>query len=725
MTIDLKQIECPNCSEIIEISYKNSQYIRSHKTDLSCVGACTPTPFNHSCGHCKYVFFDEKVKLDIASLNSYVKSKEYLDLYKKYSDSKPFFIIYNIYKNQVKSQDMINQLLLFNYYHTKEMDDFKLLIDNYSAFLELYNDNAKDKTYLFINMLIGEYYRRKGKFDEAKTIFNQILNINVDFENNFVDMCKFQLKLIAQENTQLENYYNSEPDYSFRISALDDKDIEKTEKDDDDVIFNFIFELHKARRYSEFRNGLDKLKNIGVDLNNAFLISSILYLLTRAGGVSAKNEILEMVRVSIFEYNVLDIDYDENGTLISWMKIGLFYDYRIVLEQEFIDTVREYYFEYIIQRFDKNKIKSLSAFDQHVLLLNQLPYYARVNHLLTLGFKFDKDFIYNSSIYYENLPSYIMDISFSRTYGDFFYIEDSKLYESLSLFLDNIMKEDINKIVLFHSIHQLKNKLSNAELQSLIKKLNVNYSEEESLRYSAYGESSDWSILSDFLDDFFNAKFRYDDFRNELEKLINMGVDLHPSTQNKSNLLHKFLFYMQAYNDTYSLDSKNDIFKIILFEYNVDPSCAIFKEGKFNGTILDIHSLECTQEEFIKIAEKIREIIFEYSIKLFDAGKLNSLSSVQQHNLLLIQMPYFDKVQKLIELGFKFDKFNAIKYLWEYRISKSDKKYTKLYELIDLIIDNSEYKNKDKMVKDIENFRNELSKENINSLIEKVKAKKD
>jgi hypothetical protein len=228
------------------------------------------------------------------------------------------------------------------------------------------------------------------------------------------------------------------------------------------------------------------------------------------------------------------------------------------------------------------------------------------------------------------------------------------------------------------------------------------------------------------LSDFFHDEFRYDDFRDEIEKLKSMGVDLQASTQSGSNLLHKILFYIQAYHETYSLDNQNDIFRISLFEYNIDPSCAIFENDKFNGTILDTHSdIECTQEEFIKIAEKIREIIFEYSIKLFDTGKLNSLSSVQQHNLLLIQLPYFDKVQKLIELGFKFDKFNAIKYLWEYRISKSDKKYTKLYELIDLIIDNSEYKNKDKMIKDIENFRDILSMENINRLIEKVKAKKD
>jgi len=468
--MESKQTQCPSCAETIEVSCINSQCFVSYKTDLSCVGACRATPIIVNCQYCKYIFFDEEIGLDKKYLNTYIKSSKYLELYKKYKDSKPFIIIYNIYKNQEKAVEEINSTLLFNYYDTKKINDLKLLIDNYLTFVKLYRGQEKDEAYLFANMLIGEYYRRTSQFDKAMDIFSKIKNMDVNFENKFIGMCDFQIKLISEVNIDLITYYNLEPDYSFKIPILDDNNLENIKVDDDEAIFwDFIFTLHQAHRYSEFKIGLEKLKEIGVDLNNASIISSILELFTRVDGIAAKNEILEMIRISIFEYDVLEIEYDEDGTLISWLKSDFWWSWKIVLDDDIADTIREYYFKYIIQNFNNDKITSLSSTDKHTLLLLQLPYYDKVKHLLELGFEFNENYDYGQC--YSNIFDYIEDIAVNPNYGDFLKKEPIGLYELLSLLIDKTVNAGSAKQEIEKHIKQFENHMPIKDINDLLKKV--------------------------------------------------------------------------------------------------------------------------------------------------------------------------------------------------------------------------------------------------------------
>jgi tetratricopeptide (TPR) repeat protein len=395
MTIDSKEIQCPNCNKEINISYKSSQYIVNHKTDFSCLGACTSTPFTNTCENCNYVFFDENKKFKEESLSSYIESDKYLELYKEHEDSKPFFIIYNIYKDQGKSQEETNLVLLYNYYKTNEMDDLKLLVDNYDVFLK--TNSKKDEVYLFANMLIGEYYRRIGEFEKAKEIFIKVKNIDT-LENNYIPMCEFQLNLISEKNMKLEEYYQKlEPDYTVRFQLLDSDTYELPDEADDKTLFYFVKDIHRTGRYSDFRKGLNRLKQMGKNLHSASLASSILFLITRDGGTQAKSEILEMFRIALFEYDVFDIEFDndEGGTIVDYLKMELFSGWHnCKLDKEMVNTVRDYVYEYILKSFDKDKIKFLSLQEQHILLLTQFPYFYRVNRLMELGCKFDREYNY-------------------------------------------------------------------------------------------------------------------------------------------------------------------------------------------------------------------------------------------------------------------------------------------------------------------------------------------
>ncbi|MGB3751811.1 MAG: hypothetical protein WA945_09610 [Arcobacteraceae bacterium] len=208
MTIAFEEIECPNCGKQIKMTYKGSQLVLSHKTDLRSVGKSTPTPFINSCKYCKYTFFDENVELDKKLLSEYIQSDEYLNIFKKYKSIKNFLIIYHIYKNQKQEAKKLNLALLYTYYISNDLDDLKFLVENYKIFLETNTEITGDT--LFANMLIGEYHRRIGDFITAKPIFEKIKIMNNDANSSFVSMCinmtNFQLKLIADKNCKLEIY---------------------------------------------------------------------------------------------------------------------------------------------------------------------------------------------------------------------------------------------------------------------------------------------------------------------------------------------------------------------------------------------------------------------------------------------------------------------------------------------------------------------------------------
>jgi hypothetical protein len=208
MTIEFKEIECPNCGKQIKMTYKGSQSVLSHKTDLRSVGKSTPTPFINSCKYCKYTFFDENVEFDKKLLYEYIQSDEYLNIFKKYKSIKNFLIIYHIFKNQKMEAKKLNITLLYTYYISNELDDLKFLVENYKIFLETNTEITGDTS--FANMIIGEYHRRTGDFSTAKPIFEKIKTMNNHASSSFVSMCinmsNFQLKLIADKNSNLEVY---------------------------------------------------------------------------------------------------------------------------------------------------------------------------------------------------------------------------------------------------------------------------------------------------------------------------------------------------------------------------------------------------------------------------------------------------------------------------------------------------------------------------------------
>jgi len=208
MTIGFKEIACPNCGKQIKMTYKGSQLVLSHKTDLRSVVKSTPIPFITSCKYCKYTFFDENVELDKKLLSTYIQSDEYLNIFKKYKSIKNFLIIYHIYKNQKLEAKKLNLALLYTYYISNDLDDLRFLVKNYKIFLEKNTEITRDT--LFANILIGEYHRRISDFITAKTIFEKIKTMNNDVNSGFVSMCInisiFQLKLIADKNSNLEIY---------------------------------------------------------------------------------------------------------------------------------------------------------------------------------------------------------------------------------------------------------------------------------------------------------------------------------------------------------------------------------------------------------------------------------------------------------------------------------------------------------------------------------------
>lgn len=486
MKVESKKIPCPNCNKTIEITYKSSQYISGFKTDFSNLGACTSTPFYNTCNYCKFVFYDENIKFNKKILNNYIKSNQYISIYKKYIEKNPFYLIYSIYKNQKILQKEINFALLYNYYYTSTISDFELLIDHYIKFLETYT--KIDEDFIFTNIMIGEYNRRIGKLNEAKNIFIKIKYIALKFkeeddnDTSFVKMCDFQLKLIAEGDYSLETYYEKlEPNYTQHIPLLDSYKIFKNEYPDDEdynPIFYFLCDLHLNHRYSEFKKGLNRLIKMNINLMTSDLPLAILSLFSIKKGMQAKDEILNMFKIALFEYNILDTTFTEDiyvciGTIIDHFKIGVLWESGRV-EPDIVNEVREMILQYVISKYSYKHTFTLQ--EQHALLLTQFPNFDKVVKLYELNFRFDTNCDYKE--YYSDTIDYLISMGecsqFSK-YGEYCNKEFEKLYDFLNFLVDNAISQNINKEKLINRIKGLNERLSKQNIENLINKINFKF----------------------------------------------------------------------------------------------------------------------------------------------------------------------------------------------------------------------------------------------------------
>lgn len=84
-----------------------------------------PKLFIFSCKRCLCLFVERNITCNREELNSYILSEEYKTLYKKHINSKPFLIVYEIYKYLNKKEKFFD-ILYSNYLDTEEYEDLKL-----------------------------------------------------------------------------------------------------------------------------------------------------------------------------------------------------------------------------------------------------------------------------------------------------------------------------------------------------------------------------------------------------------------------------------------------------------------------------------------------------------------------------------------------------------------------------------------------------------------------
>ena len=127
MQVETKIDSCPSCQKKINIRYKVSEYRAAIKTDLSCTGACVSVlPYNE-CEQCRYLFYDEDAIEDKDTLKKFIGNDTYSNIFNRYAQ-KPYYLISLIYQQLNLSFEHIARALLYNYYDTKSLADFQILI---------------------------------------------------------------------------------------------------------------------------------------------------------------------------------------------------------------------------------------------------------------------------------------------------------------------------------------------------------------------------------------------------------------------------------------------------------------------------------------------------------------------------------------------------------------------------------------------------------------------
>ena len=249
------------------------------------------------------------------------------------------------------------------------------------------------------------------------------------------------------------------------------------DEDDGQILFYFLFELHKDNRHSDFKKELDLLIQEGVDIYGADMLNSILYLLSRAGGTEATEDILKMFKIALFDYRVFDdiaeskVENDDPYedcyavTTVDYIRVQLFEDFGTQVDEKTVDRVREYIFEYVLMNFDKHAIQNLSLDKQHKLLLTQFPFYDNVKTLMRLGCKYDRTFDYGKC--YTDVFHYISNMVLNENYGICRDGEIPRLYAFLALIFENKLDADIDKAYVYQVLQVFKDCLHPNEIEGI------------------------------------------------------------------------------------------------------------------------------------------------------------------------------------------------------------------------------------------------------------------
>lgn len=202
MIVKVIKVKCLNCQlEIKTGKISCGAGTFGKNTDLSGYGLAASKPIITQCKRCSYLFCQTRLNVNYKLLSEYIKSEEYQKLLR--TNERKFLIIYHIYKNVNLPLVDQNKILLYNYYDTKNIDDLKRLVGGYRLFLKVHT--LKDEEFVFVSMMIGEYYRRTMQYDQAKEIFTKLINLTIAKELNILEMCYLQLELIQKQKNEIYN----------------------------------------------------------------------------------------------------------------------------------------------------------------------------------------------------------------------------------------------------------------------------------------------------------------------------------------------------------------------------------------------------------------------------------------------------------------------------------------------------------------------------------------
>lgn len=239
---------------------------------------------------------------------------------------------------------------------------------------------------------------------------------------------------------------------------------------------------------------------------------------------------------------------------------------------------------------------------------------------------------------------------------------------------------------------------------------------------------------------------KYAEFSKGLDDLMEHGVKIHGV-----GLLSSILYLFSRGGAKEASEDILNMFEIALFEYDVFDDVedlVVTDEEDFDDVVYALTTVDYIRVELpidygahIQVGdeaiERVRKCIFEYIRKKLDRDKIQSLSLDKQHTMLLTQFPYYDEVNKLMELGCQFDKAfdygihyeNVFHYIAEIGVNKKygafrNSEAPTIYEFLSLILEHQLGDDTDKreVYWMLHQFKDKLLPKELEKLIVKLKV---
>jgi hypothetical protein len=236
--------------------------------------------------------------------------------------------------------------------------------------------------------------------------------------------------------------------------------------------------------------------------------------------------------------------------------------------------------------------------------------------------------------------------------------------KSESIFKELLQDKDLKdnlKNMIFCQLNLIINKKSNLFYKCSEFKQNIPILDDKDFDVKDIKNSEDIvDELANFIQDLLHSN-RQSEFKKGLLRYQKLGIDLNTIDKDGDNLLSYLLLYdnFRTCKLNKQISSLFKMVEIAIKDFNINPFiiAGLVCDAELGYTIISelFMDMDINGKSFDCFLDKLRRLLFEYSLNLIKTKKVNKLTQDEKFAAILLQLPNYKNIKTLFDNGFAFE----------------------------------------------------------------------